>query len=151
MAPLSGWNRLLAGWPWFHGQGNYPIPAYSEFLPPPRLGRKPYSLVDWPPRPKEDPHGWPVTEYEEALELRPGLANIARQVIGALARLGQGKPHTASPATNSRMQPLLDLQAAALAEHAGAAGPRTLCDAGPTGPIAHAGRQGPRTLDVIWR
>jgi len=36
--PLQGWKRLLAGAPWFRGRGKYTIRAYSEFLPPPRLG-----------------------------------------------------------------------------------------------------------------
>ena len=40
--PAQGWKRLLAGAPWFRGAGNYPIAAYSEFMPPPRLGPKPY-------------------------------------------------------------------------------------------------------------
>ena len=37
-----GWNALLDGAPWFTGQDAYPITAYSEFMPPPRLGLKPY-------------------------------------------------------------------------------------------------------------
>ncbi len=91
MGELSGWQQLLIGWPWFQGEGQYPLPAYSEFLPPPRLGRKPYSPVTLPNLDADDPYGWPISEYEEHLELRPGLAHIARQVIGALAKLGQGK------------------------------------------------------------
>src|SRR5262249_26948040 len=39
----------------------------------------------------DDPWGWHVTEYEEALELRPGLENVARQVVGSLVHLGCGK------------------------------------------------------------
>src|SRR5438128_2341433 len=38
----AGWPVLLGGWPWFRGAGRYPLPAYSEFMPPPRLVRKPY-------------------------------------------------------------------------------------------------------------
>src|SRR5262249_26884359 len=72
--------------------GTYPVAAYSEFMPPPRLGRKPYAGA--PDRllfAEDDAWGWHVTEYEEALELRPGLERIAEQVIGALARLGRGE------------------------------------------------------------
>src|SRR5437762_2126388 len=36
--PTRGWKQLVAGWPWFRGEGSYPLPAYSEFMPPPRLG-----------------------------------------------------------------------------------------------------------------
>ena len=42
-----GWRRLLAGYPWFRGEGKYPLPAYSEFMPPPRVGRKPCGEIDY--------------------------------------------------------------------------------------------------------
>ncbi len=35
--PKTGWQRLVAGTSWFRSPGRYPIPAYSEFMPPPRL------------------------------------------------------------------------------------------------------------------
>ena len=41
-----GWNTILEGWPWFTGAGHYPISAYSEFMPPPLLGRSPYGSAD---------------------------------------------------------------------------------------------------------
>ena len=41
-----GWKQLLANQSWFHGKGKYPISAYSEYMPPPRLGCKPYGSVD---------------------------------------------------------------------------------------------------------
>jgi hypothetical protein len=88
----SGWKRLLAGAPWFQGKGAYPIAAYSEFLPPPRLGPKPYGTTGPNPFTDDDPWGWHVTEYEETIELAPGLENVARHVVGALSRLGQGHP-----------------------------------------------------------
>jgi hypothetical protein len=89
--PTQGWKQLLAGAPWFQGEGRYPIAAYSEFMPPPRLLRKPYGTFDLNFFAADDPWGWPITEYEEALTLRPGLEKIARQVVGALIQLGQGK------------------------------------------------------------
>jgi Peptidase family M28 len=88
--PASGWKQLLAGYPWFQGEGRYPIAAYSEFMPPPRLGRKPYGSFPLPTFDEDDPWGFPVTEYEEAWQLRPGLANLARELVGALANLGEG-------------------------------------------------------------
>src|SRR5207244_13357437 len=39
--PTQGWKRLLDRWPWFRGEGRYPIAAYSEFMPPQRVLRKP--------------------------------------------------------------------------------------------------------------
>ena len=63
------WQHLLAGFPWFQGEGNYPIAAYSEFMPPPRLGRLPYGPIDGQLFMDSDPFGWHITEYEEALAL----------------------------------------------------------------------------------
>jgi hypothetical protein len=92
MPSTPGWKQLTAGWPWFQGEGSYPLPAYSEFLPPPRLGRKPCDLDEGGFLDPEDPWGWPVTEYEQAFELRPGLAKVAQQIVGALTHLGCGRP-----------------------------------------------------------
>jgi hypothetical protein len=86
----QGWKQLLEGWPWFRGDGAYPIAAYSEFMPPPRLFRKPYGGYDLPLFQEDNPWGWPITEYEEALQLRPGLETIAKRMLGDLVHLGQG-------------------------------------------------------------
>jgi hypothetical protein len=90
--PRQGWKQLVDGWPWFQGEGRYPIAAYSEFMPPPRLVKKPYGGADLTQFAEDDPWGWPVTEYEEVLNLRSGLEKIAQQVVGALVHLGQGQP-----------------------------------------------------------
>jgi hypothetical protein len=87
-----GWKQLLAGAPWFDKPGRYPIPAYSEFMPPPRLGRKPYGRLDTLLFCEQDPWGWHVTEYEEAFELRPGLQLLAQEFLHALRHLGRGEP-----------------------------------------------------------
>ncbi len=84
----QGWQRLLAGYPWFEGEGKYPITAYSEFMPPPRLGRKPYGGIDHCLYREDDPFGWHVTEYEEVLELQPGLAMIAKELMHVVHHLG---------------------------------------------------------------
>ncbi|MCL4510873.1 MAG: M28 family peptidase [Bacteroidetes bacterium] len=86
-----GWKRLIAGHPWFEGAGNYPLPAYSEFMPPPRLGRSPFGSMDTLFT-DEDPYGWHVSEIEQEYELNPGLENIARQIMGQLLELGRGMP-----------------------------------------------------------
>ncbi len=88
----QGWQKLLAGYPWFEGEGNYPIAAYSEFMPPPRVGRKPYGSVDHCLYREDDPFGWHVTEYEESLELQPGLEMIANELMHVAHRLGCGDP-----------------------------------------------------------
>jgi hypothetical protein len=89
---LSAWKQLVAGWPWFGGKGKYPIAAYSEFMPPPRFSRKPYGTLCPPLEMPGDPCGWPVTEYEETLQLKPGLQRLAHCIISALNHLGEGQP-----------------------------------------------------------
>ncbi len=86
-----GWKQLIAGYPWFEGAGSYPIPAYSEFMPPPRLGRSPYGSVD-AVFSEDDPYGWHVSEVEQEFELTPGFWNIGRQILGQLIELGRGMP-----------------------------------------------------------
>jgi hypothetical protein len=92
---LPGWKDLLRGYPWFAGEGKFPIPAYSEFMPPPRLGRRPYGAVDPSPFSEEAPFGWCVTEIEEEYELGPGLENIAQHVLKQLRELGENESASA--------------------------------------------------------
>ncbi|HEY8847659.1 MAG TPA: M28 family peptidase, partial [Thermoanaerobaculia bacterium] len=73
--------------------GEYPIPAYSEFMPAPRLGRKPLGSVDPTLFHDDDPFGWTITHEEEANELQPGLRRIAQQLLRKLQKLGRGEPH----------------------------------------------------------
>src|SRR5579885_1697583 len=90
---LAGWKALVEGAPWFRGAGNYPIAAYSEYIPPPRTGILPYGL--WNGTccfSEEDVYGWPVSEFEEAQEIRPGLNHLAEHLVHALASLGRGQP-----------------------------------------------------------
>ena len=92
--PTSSWKALLGGAPWLNGEGAYPIVAYSEFMPAPHLGRKAYRHARPEPLPfaDKDPCGWHVSEYEEELELRPGMNQVGRQLIEALVRLAHGRP-----------------------------------------------------------
>jgi hypothetical protein len=96
--PQHGWKQLLAGAPWFRAPGLYPIEAYSEFMPPPRFALKAYGTRDFMELVSDDPFGWPITEYEEAFYLRPGLRQVAGQILLSLVHLGEGKPsHGISP------------------------------------------------------
>ena len=88
----TGWKQLLAGAPWVHGPGKFPITAYSEFMPPPRLGRKPYGAIDPGLFSSDDPLGWRVTEYEEEYELRPGLLHLGGELVTVMEHLGNGRP-----------------------------------------------------------
>lgn len=89
--PATGWKQLLPPGPWYRRPGAYPIPAYSEFMPAPRLGRRAYGGArEAVLFAEDDPWGWRVTEYEETFELRPGLVHVAGQLLHALQRLGRG-------------------------------------------------------------
>ncbi len=87
-----GWKQLVANRTWFQGKGKYPISAYSEFMPPPRLGCKAYGSADGVVFSEEDPSGWHITEFEEAFELKPGLAQVAKQLVTAFHHLGRCEP-----------------------------------------------------------
>lgn len=88
----TGWRQLFADWSWARGEGRFPIAAYSEFMPPPRIGQKPYGVWDThAPFEDDDPFGWHVSADEEARELAPGLLIIARQLLDAMAALATGK------------------------------------------------------------
>ena len=41
----NGWSRLIPDEGTFHGSDEFRIAAYSEFMPPPRVGWKPYGPV----------------------------------------------------------------------------------------------------------
>ncbi|HUL31229.1 MAG TPA: M28 family peptidase, partial [Thermodesulfobacteriota bacterium] len=88
---LKGWEVLVEACK-SRREREYPIAAYSEFMPPVRLGCRPYlERVDGFFS-DEDPLGFPVTEFEEAFELCPGLENIAHQVLAALHHAARGDP-----------------------------------------------------------
>ncbi len=82
----TGWHRLIPPDDCFRGEGNYRLDAYSEFMPPPRVGWKPYGGRG--PNPElfspDDPFGWHVGEFEEALELQPGWPRSAGKCSASL-------------------------------------------------------------------
>jgi hypothetical protein len=88
----AGWKQLVDGAPWSHEPGSYPIAAYSEFMPPPREVCKPYQGYEVNELDDNDPWGWPIREWEEARELRPGLAHLAEVVMHGLVELAHGRP-----------------------------------------------------------
>ncbi|HEX9161230.1 MAG TPA: M28 family peptidase [Thermoanaerobaculia bacterium] len=87
-----GWQQLLDGYPWFRGAGRYPLPAYSEFMPPPRVGRKPCGEIDRSMFVDGDDDGWHITAEEESRELRPGLEHIGAHLLRTMQRLGRRDP-----------------------------------------------------------
>jgi hypothetical protein len=87
----EGWQKLLSGYPWFNCDGCYPLPAYSEFMPSPLVGRKPLGEIDHELFVEDDPYGWHITEAEEEYELGPGLVHTGHQIMNNLLKLGKGQ------------------------------------------------------------
>src|SRR4051812_25605427 len=87
---MTAWDRLLADENCFHGKGGFDLPAYSEFMPPPWVGRKPYGTPGGQPNPRVGAHGWAISEYEQEQELAPGLEYITRKILAEIVRLGLG-------------------------------------------------------------
>ena len=83
---VRGWRALTDGFPWFEGAGHFPLPAYSEFMPPPRLGLTPYGGLDATLFAENDPYGWRVQEVDEVHQLLPGLQDVANQVMAHLSK-----------------------------------------------------------------
>ena len=67
---LKGWGVLVESCK-VRGENEYPIAAYSEFMPPVRLGCSPYSGRVDAFFSAKNPLEFAVTEFEEAFELRP--------------------------------------------------------------------------------
>jgi hypothetical protein len=91
--PVAGWPQMIPPASWCRGPGRYPIDAYSEFMPPPRLGIKAYGGA--PPDQhlfsRDDPFGFRINEFEEARELQPGLGQIADRIVHRVGHLLRGE------------------------------------------------------------
>jgi hypothetical protein len=89
---LQGWQKMLAGYPWFNCDGCYSLPAYSEYMPSPLVGRKPLGEIDSRIFREGDPSGWWISEIEEEYELKPGIEHVGKQIFHSILKLGRGSP-----------------------------------------------------------
>ncbi len=107
----------------FRGAGRFPLRAYSEFMPAPFVGVKPYQLevADGVATAGASRNALEIDEYEQAHDLEPGFDRIADHVVHELGRLMRGEPHALS-------KTLLDGNPAWPAELADAARAGTLAD-----------------------
>src|SRR5262249_53371079 len=103
----AGWPNLIPRDDGFQGPGAFRIDAYSEYMPPPRVGWKPYGpvRVNMHLFSPDDPFGWKVHEFDETLELQPGLHQIAKDLMARLKRLQDGNPETGLPRHVSKDNP----------------------------------------------
>src|SRR3569833_1990445 len=83
----------------FHGEGRFPLRAYSELMPPPYVGIKPYA----PECARRDAtcavtdrDAFDIDEYELAHDLEPGFARIADGIVAEIAKLTRGERHALS-------------------------------------------------------
>ena len=88
----QGWEKLLTDVPMYGKANPYRIPAYSEMMPAPLIGWRPYGTNHPAPCSPDNPYAWLVSEREQAFELGPGLQLIAGQVLAALERLDREQP-----------------------------------------------------------
>ncbi len=120
----ESWQRIVAeARGAFTGEGRFPLRAYSELMPPPYVGIKPYApettgRVTYGIHPEL---GVDVDEYEQAHDLEPGLDMIAGELVDQLGRLVRGE-------TNRFSHTLLD---------GNAAWPTDLAAAARAGELAH--------------
>src|SRR5262249_45123613 len=103
----AGWLKLIPREGGFRGSGAFRIDAYSAYVPPPPVGWKPYgpAPVNSQLFAPDDPFGWKVHEFDEALELQPGLHQIARQLLARLRQLQEGNPEAGLPRHVSENNP----------------------------------------------
>jgi len=88
----TGWHKLIADYSFNSKERKFLLPAYSEFMPPPRLGCSRYGIPDKNIFSEEDIYGWKISEMEETYELIPGIENTGRQVMDHIMKLGKGLP-----------------------------------------------------------
>ena len=89
-ARTEGWPSLFADPSWTRVRQRFPIAAYSEFMPPPRIGQKPYGTWARSPLIESDPWGWRITPHETDRHLRPGLKIIGSQLLNDLVAVAEG-------------------------------------------------------------
>ena len=80
----------------FAGEGRFPLPAYSEYMPAPYVVLKPYDGRRAAGAASVGASGdaaMDVTEHEQAHELGPGLTKVAGHLLTELDRLVRGTPH----------------------------------------------------------
>src|SRR5262249_36567177 len=80
----------------YRGDGRFVLRAYSEMMPGPYVGVKPYLPERRACTFGGDGDALDIDEYEQSHDLEPGLRRIAEHVIGELSRLVRGEAHALS-------------------------------------------------------
>jgi len=80
----------------YQGEGRFPLRAYSEMMPGPYVGVKPYLPERGACTFGGTGDSLDIDEYEQSHDLEPGLRRIAEHVTDELGRLVRGEPHALS-------------------------------------------------------
>ena len=144
----TGWKQLMAGAPWFHGPGKFPIIAYSEFMPPPRLGRKPYGAINPSYSVPTIPWDGTLPNTRKTFELRPGLRHLAGELLTVMEHLGNGRPMHGISKAKLEGNPYWPPE---LVRRAGTLSHERYVIIAPLGIVADPRRQRPRALDAFRR
>ena len=93
----NAWQRIEAeARDAYLGAGRFPLRAYSELMPPPYVGLKPYAphadLGHVTDR-ISDGDSFDIDEYEQAHSIGPGLDRITNEIVARLGNLVNGKTH----------------------------------------------------------
>ncbi len=88
----KGWKKLFHNFNLPSNENKFVLPAYSEFMPSPRLGYNINGDIDEEIFSEYDLNGWKISELEEELELKPGIQNIGSQLMEHIIKLGKGLP-----------------------------------------------------------
>ena len=67
----QGWDKLLTDVPRYGSAEHFRMTAYSEMMPAPLIGWRPYGSNHPAPRRPENPFAWLVSEREQVFELGP--------------------------------------------------------------------------------
>src|SRR3569623_1102157 len=87
---MQGWERIVAE---AKQRGPFPLPPYSEYMPPPYIGVKPY-MPD--PARRDATNGitrmdaLDIDEYEQVHDLAPGLDRIGEKLVEVVGKLLHG-------------------------------------------------------------
>ncbi len=88
----AGWRQMLNDYPLNNHYKEIHIPAYSEFMPSPKIGLSPYGDIDYTVFSEDDPYGWKISEMEEEMELKPGINQTGKILFKQIHNLGMGLP-----------------------------------------------------------
>ena len=103
---MHGWKQLIEGWPWFRGEGSSPALAQFRIHAARSTRAKAVRDVGHRARFRRRSVGLADQRIRRDASLRPGMHDIACQVLNRLIPLCRGEDDTASPSTSCTTIPI---------------------------------------------